>query len=68
MDFWTLNGRCSGLQLIAGRRSGAGPGSVVVSGPAGVARARLAQEVAAPERSGYVTQWGPGTSVVARIP
>ncbi|MGH3972801.1 MAG: AAA family ATPase, partial [Pseudonocardiaceae bacterium] len=62
-------GRDSELQFIAERMTGLEARSVVVAGPAGVGKTRLAREaLAAAKRSGRATRWAAGTSAAAAIP
>ncbi len=68
-DSWTLTGRDSELQFIAERVTGGDSRSVVIAGPAGVGKTRLAREaLAAAKRNGRVTRWAAGTSAAAAIP
>src|SRR5918998_2681937 len=68
-DSWTLMGRDSELQFIAERMTGLEPRSVVVAGPAGVGKTRLAREaLAAAKRSGRSTRLAAGTNAAAGIP
>ncbi|MGH3790342.1 MAG: AAA family ATPase, partial [Pseudonocardiaceae bacterium] len=68
-DSWTLTGRDSELQFIAERLTGGESRSVVIAGPAGVGKTRLAREaLAAAKRCGRVARWAAGTSVAAGIP
>jgi DNA-binding NarL/FixJ family response regulator len=68
-DSWTLTGRDAELQFIAERMTGLEARSVVVAGPAGVGKTRLAREaLAAAKRSGRATRWAAGTSAAAAIP
>ncbi|MGH3599890.1 MAG: AAA family ATPase, partial [Pseudonocardiaceae bacterium] len=68
-DPWTLTGRDSELQFIAERLTGGETRSVVIAGPAGVGKTRLAREaLAAAKRGGRVTRWAAGTSAAAAIP
>lgn len=68
-DPWIFAGRDSELQFIAERIAGAQPRSVVIVGPAGAGKTRLAREaVAAAGRSGRTTRWTAGTSAAAAIP
>ncbi|MGH3775407.1 MAG: LuxR C-terminal-related transcriptional regulator [Pseudonocardiaceae bacterium] len=62
-------GRDSELQFIAERMTGLEQRSVVIAGPAGVGKTRLAREaLAAAKRSGRSTRWAAGTSAAAAIP
>ncbi|MFN2535556.1 MAG: LuxR C-terminal-related transcriptional regulator [Pseudonocardiaceae bacterium] len=68
-DSWTLSGRDSELQFIAERVTGGESRSVVIAGPAGVGKTRLAREaLAVAKRSGRVTRWAAGTGAAATIP
>ena len=67
-DSWTLTGRDSELQFIAERLSSGESRSVVIAGPAGVGKTRLAREaLAVAKRGGRVTQWAAGTSAAAAM-
>ncbi|MGH3965223.1 MAG: LuxR C-terminal-related transcriptional regulator [Pseudonocardiaceae bacterium] len=62
-------GRDSELQFIAERMTGLEQRSVVIAGPAGVGKTRLAREaLGAAKRSGRSTRWAAGTSAAAAIP
>ncbi|MGH3914020.1 MAG: AAA family ATPase, partial [Pseudonocardiaceae bacterium] len=66
-DSWTLAGRDAELEFIAERI--AESRCVVVAGPPGVGRTRLAREaLVAAGRSGCPTRWVGATSVAATIP
>ncbi|HYZ38339.1 MAG TPA: LuxR C-terminal-related transcriptional regulator [Pseudonocardiaceae bacterium] len=68
-DSWTLTGRDSELQFIAERLTGGESRSVVIAGPAGVGKTRLAREaLAVAKRGGRVTRWAAGTNAAAAIP
>ncbi|MGH3786929.1 MAG: LuxR C-terminal-related transcriptional regulator [Pseudonocardiaceae bacterium] len=68
-ESWTLIGRDPELQFIAERVTGGDSRSVVIAGPAGVGKTRLAREaLAAAKRNGRVTRWAAGTSAAAAIP
>lgn len=68
-DPWTLTGRDLELQFIAERLTSGESRSVVIAGPAGVGKTRLAREaLAVAKRGGRVTQWAAGTSAAAAIP
>ena len=68
-DPWTLTGRDSELQFIAERLTGGESRSVVIAGPAGVGKTRLAREaLAVAKRGGRVTRWAAGTNAAAAIP
>ncbi|HET9254595.1 MAG TPA: AAA family ATPase, partial [Pseudonocardiaceae bacterium] len=68
-DPWTLTGRDSELRFIAERVTGGDSRSVVIAGPAGVGKTRLAREaLAAAKRGGRVTRWAAGTNAAAAIP
>jgi DNA-binding NarL/FixJ family response regulator len=68
-DPWTLTGRDSELQFIAERVAGGESRSVVIAGPAGVGKTRLAREaLAVAKRGGRVTRWAAGTNAAAAIP
>lgn len=68
-DPWTLTGRDSELQFIAERLTGVESRSVVIAGPAGVGKTRLAREaLGAAKRGGRATRWAAGTSAAAAIP
>ncbi|MCA1835734.1 MAG: AAA family ATPase, partial [Actinobacteria bacterium] len=68
-DSWTLTGRDSELQFIAERLTGGESRSVVIAGPAGVGKTRLAREaLAVAKRGGRVTRWAAGTNAAATIP
>jgi DNA-binding CsgD family transcriptional regulator len=68
-DPWTLTGRDAELRFIAERLNGGESRSVVIAGPAGVGKTRLAREaLAVARRSGRLTRWAAGTSAAAAIP
>ncbi len=68
-DSWTLTGRDPELRFIAERVTGGDPRSVVIAGPAGVGKTRLAREALADaKRGGRVTRWAAGTNAAAAIP
>jgi DNA-binding CsgD family transcriptional regulator len=68
-DPWTLTGRDSELQFIAERLTGGESRSVVIAGPAGVGKTRLAREaLAVAKRGGRLTRWAAGTNAAAAIP
>lgn len=66
---WPLTGRTRELAGVQGTLLGPRPRSVVLVGPAGVGKTRLAREARAlAERSGHATQWVTGTHSSARAP
>lgn len=66
-DSWTLVGRDPELRFIAERITQAR--SVIVAGPAGVGKTRLAREaLTAGRRNGRPTRWLAGTSAAAAVP
>jgi len=65
---WALVGRAPELARIAVLRSGGAPG-VVLHGPAGVGKSRLAREaVAAAEADGALVEWVQATRSAATVP
>ncbi|MGH3797291.1 MAG: LuxR C-terminal-related transcriptional regulator [Pseudonocardiaceae bacterium] len=67
-DAWTLVGRAPELKFIADRIACAQPRSVVVAGPAGVGKTRLAREALAAQCGAGSTRWAAGTKAAAAIP
>ncbi|HEY2724945.1 MAG TPA: LuxR C-terminal-related transcriptional regulator [Pseudonocardiaceae bacterium] len=66
---WKFLGRDSELRFIADHVTAAEPRSVVVAGPAGVGKTRLAREaLAVAQRSGRPIRWAAGTSAATAIP
>jgi DNA-binding CsgD family transcriptional regulator len=66
---WPLTGRDDELRVLQRVLSDRRPRSVVLVGPAGVGKTRLAREAQAiAERSGRVTRWVTATHSVARSP
>jgi DNA-binding NarL/FixJ family response regulator len=65
---WPLVGRALELERIAQARA-QGRNAVVIDGPAGVGKSRLAREVLAQaERDGALTGWVPATRSAASVP
>ncbi len=65
---WSLVGRAAELETIDLSRAAAVPG-VVVRGPAGVGKSRLAREaIASAERDGAVVLWVQATASGASVP
>lgn len=67
---WPLTGRVKELSRISGlTRRRDGPAGVVLAGPAGVGKTRLAREaLAAAEQRGAVTRWAVGTASARTLP
>ena len=66
---WPLVGRTEELTLIESTLRAGHPHGVVISGPAGVGKTRLAREaVALTVRSGWATEWTTASSTLASIP
>lgn len=66
---WPLTGRGRELAVIRDTLGGARPRSVVLVGPAGVGKTRLAREARAlAEQTGRATLWVTGTHSAARTP
>ena len=66
---WPLTGRSEELRLIAGALSGAGGHmGVVIAGPAGVGKTRLAREALAAENSRRLTRWVTATGSAQGLP
>jgi DNA-binding CsgD family transcriptional regulator len=66
---WPLTGRARELATVADALGGARPRSLVLVGPAGVGKTRLAREARGlAERAGRTTLWVTGTHSTARTP
>ena len=67
---WPLTGRVKELSRISGlTRRRDGPAGVVLAGPAGVGKTRLAREaLAAEEQRGALTRWAVGTASARALP
>ncbi|HVE26232.1 MAG TPA: AAA family ATPase, partial [Sporichthya sp.] len=66
---WPLTGRARELSVVTDALSGVRPRSLVLVGPAGVGKTRLAREARElAERAGRVTLWVTGTHSAARTP
>jgi DNA-binding CsgD family transcriptional regulator len=66
---WPLTGRSEELRLIDGALSDADAAGVVVEGPAGVGKSRIAREgLAAAASKGYETRWAVGTASARVLP
>ncbi|SDO55385.1 LuxR family transcriptional regulator [Geodermatophilus sp. DSM 45219] len=64
-----LLGRDAACQIIIGALGADPPGNLVIVGPSGVGRTRLAREaLVLAEREGRVTRWAAGTRAAARVP
>src|SRR4051794_21594640 len=66
---WPLTGREDELRTLAQTLTGRRPRSVVLVGPAGVGKTRLAREaLAIADKAGRATRWVTATHSVARTP
>src|SRR5918998_430768 len=64
-----LLGRDAACRVIAGALGADAPGNLVIVGPAGVGRTRLAREaLSLAEGEGRPTRWAAGTRAAARVP
>jgi DNA-binding NarL/FixJ family response regulator len=64
-----LLGRDAACQVIVGALDADPPGNLVIVGPAGVGRTRLAREALSLAQSqGHATRWAAGTRAAARVP
>ncbi len=64
---WPLTGRAEELGVIINSLNAGDDAGMVIAGPAGVGKTRLAHEAAAAER-GFVVRWALGTNAARSIP